>query len=147
MGNPRTVQELYDFVKSFSPKLVFLSETRMRAIHARNLTWRLGLSHSLAVSSVGLSGGLALYWDESINVTLLYQGDRALDVLVNETMDGAPWRATFVYGEPHVENRKFMWELLRRLKGSWVGPWLMMGDFNEGLWQHEHFWETPRPER
>jgi hypothetical protein len=80
----------------------------MCASRARNISWRLGFRHSLAVSSVGLSGGLVLFWDESINVTLLYQGARAFDILINETLNGAPWRATFVYGEPRVENRKFM---------------------------------------
>jgi hypothetical protein len=115
LGNPRTVQELGGFVQSYSPKLVFLSETRMCVSRARNLSWRLGLRHSLAISSVGFSGGLTLFWDESINVTLLYQGERAIDVLVNESSGGSPWRVTFVYGEPRVEDRKYMWDLLRRL--------------------------------
>ena len=115
LGNSRTVQELCGFVQSYSPKLVFLSETRMHTSRARNLSWCLGLSRSLAISSVGLSGGLVLFWDESINVTLLYQGERALDVLVNESSGGSPWRTTFVYGGEPVRSQRSP-----RVASSWV---------------------------
>jgi endonuclease/exonuclease/phosphatase family metal-dependent hydrolase len=80
-------------------------------------------------------------------VSLLSQGERYIDVLVRDNPEDAPWRATFVYGEPRVENRRNMWELLRSLCGAWSGPWMVSGDFNEAMWQYEHFSETPRAER
>ncbi|CAN6234585.1 unnamed protein product [Urochloa humidicola] len=147
LGNPQTVRELCDLVKLHRPKLVFLSETRMSSNRSSNFRWRLGLRHSLAVSSDGLSGGLVLFWDESINVTLLSQGERYIDVPVTDDVGTAPWRATFVYGEPRVEKRKDMWDLMRLLCGEWQGPWVLLGDFNEAMWQYEHFSETPRVER
>jgi len=88
-----------------------------------------------------------LFWDEYIDVSLLSQGERYFDVLVRELPDSAPWRATFIYGEPRVDNRKHMWDLLRSLCGAWAGQWMVIGDFNEALWQYEHFSDTPRPER
>lgn len=94
LGNSWTVQELCGFVRSHNPKLVFLSETRMSDNRVCYLRWRLGLRNCLAVSSVGLSGGIALFWDESINVSLLSQGERHFDVLVKDDLNGAPWRAT-----------------------------------------------------
>jgi hypothetical protein len=36
---------------------------------------------------------------------------------------------------------------MRSLCGEWLGPWILMGDFNEAMRQYEHFSETPRPER
>lgn len=51
-----------------------------------------------------------------------------------------------MYGEPCVENRHIFWDLLQDLGGVWDGPWMVIGDFNEAMWQHEHFSETPRPE-
>ena len=147
LGNSRTVQELCNYVKLHHPKLVFLSEIRMSASRSKNLRWKIGLKHSLAVDSDGLSGGIVLFWDESISVSLLSQGERYIDVLVHDNPEDAPWRATFVYGEPRVENRRNMWELLRSLCGAWSGPWMVLGDFNEAMWQYEHFSETPHPER
>jgi hypothetical protein len=134
-------------MKSHLPKLVFISDTRMLGSRVRNLSWSLGLRHCLTVDSVSLSGGLALFWDESIDVTLLSQGDGYIDVTIKEDLNAAPWRATFVYGEPRVEKRKEMWDLLRDLCGVWTGPWMLIGDFNETMWQYEHFSETPRPEQ
>jgi hypothetical protein len=147
LGNPWTVHEIRDFVKSHHPKLVFISKTRMLGSRVSNLRWSIGLRNCLSVDSVGLSGGLALFWDESINVTLLSQGEHYIDVTIKDEPNAAPWRATFVYGEPRVDKRKEMWDLLRDLYGAWDGPWMLIGDFNETMWQYEHFSETPRPER
>jgi hypothetical protein len=147
LGNPQTVRELCGFVKSHHPKFVFISDTRMSGSRVSNLRWSLGLRYCLPVDSVGLSGDLALFWDESINVTLLSQGERYIDVTIKEEPNAAPWRATFVYGEPRVEKRQEMWNLLRDLCGVWSGPWMLIGDFNETMWQYEHFSKTPRSER
>jgi len=145
--NSRTVQELYGFVHLYHPKIVFLSETRVTASRVSNMRWRIGLRHCLALDSVGLSGGIALFWDESVDVTLLSQGERHIDVKIKKSPDQAPWRGSFVYGEPRVENRHRMWDLLHNLCGEWDGPWLVMGDFNEAMWQLEHFSKTLRSER
>jgi endonuclease/exonuclease/phosphatase family metal-dependent hydrolase len=40
-----------------------------------------------------------------------------------------------------------MWTLLRRIKPKCPEPWLMLGDFNEAMWQDEHFSKTRRSER
>jgi hypothetical protein len=40
-----------------------------------------------------------------------------------------------------------MWAKLRQIKNNSDHPWLMMGDFNEDMWQEEHFSNTPRSER
>jgi hypothetical protein len=82
LGNPRTVHELCRFVKSHSPKLVFISDTRLSGSRVRNLRWSLGLRQCLLVDSIGLCGGLGLFWEESINVTLLSQGERYFDVII-----------------------------------------------------------------
>jgi endonuclease/exonuclease/phosphatase family metal-dependent hydrolase len=43
-----------------------------------------------------------------------------------------------------MEDRKKMWELLQRTKDKSQDPWLALGDFNEALWQFEHFSATKR---
>jgi endonuclease/exonuclease/phosphatase family metal-dependent hydrolase len=40
-----------------------------------------------------------------------------------------------------------MWTKLRQLKNRSSEPWLMMGDFNEAMWQEEHFSRTKRSDR
>lgn len=119
----------------------------MCASRSKNLCFRLGFRNWLSISSNGLSGGLALYWDDSIKVSLLAQNEHYIDVLIEEDADVGSWQVTFVYGEPRLENRRDMWERMRALCGEWLGPWLVLGDFNEAMWQYEHFSNTPRSER
>jgi hypothetical protein len=39
-----------------------------------------------------------------------------------------------------------MWDNLKLLKTVSDLPWMVMGNFNEGMWQQEHFSCTPRAE-
>ena len=54
---------------------------------------------------------------------------------------------TFVYGEPRPELRYQMWNKIRHTAGHVNEPGVVMGDFNEAMWQFEHFSETRRSER
>lgn len=146
-GNSRTVREVATLSQSHSPMLVFLCETRQKATKMRRLRGRLGLKGFDGVDSNGLSGGLALYWHESCLVDVLDKDDRYIDALVKVQPDAVQWRVTFVYGEPRVENRHLMWAKLQGLKSVCDSPWLVIGDFNEALWDFEHLSATPRPEQ
>jgi hypothetical protein len=99
------------------------------------------------VNGNGKGGGIALYWTEDVNVQLLSFSDRHIDADVIVGPFDHMWRGTFVYGEPKPTNRHKMWAKLRQIKNNSDHPWLMMGDFNEDMWQEEHFSNTPRSER
>lgn len=122
VGNPQVVQQLDGLVRSHNPKLIFLSETRMIVVGTKNLRWKLRLRNCLVVDSNGLSGGIALFGDESIRVSLHSMSDRFIDVIIQETPETTPWRSTFTYGELRVENRPRMWEAIRRLCGVTENP-------------------------
>lgn len=70
-----------------------------------------------------------------------------MDLITVDVPNGRKWRGTFVYGEPKSCERHHMWTTLRRIKPNSNEPWMMIGDFNETKWQHEHFSETKRSER
>lgn len=97
------------------------------------------------VNGTGKGGGIALFWDDSINVTLKSYNMRHIDVIIKEQCS-APWRTTFVYGEPKAHDRHLMWTLMRRIKSNAGEPWLMIGDFNEAMWQSEHMSQKKRSE-
>jgi hypothetical protein len=100
----------------------------------------------LPVSVKGKGGGLVLFWNNNVTVDLIDCGPHYIDVKILES-NGIKWRGTFVYGEPITEVRHLMWELLRRIKPNAVEPCFMVGDFNEALWQKEHFSARKRGER
>jgi hypothetical protein len=61
--------------------------------------WSLGYSGCFAVSSVGLSGGLVLFWLSSVSVSVKTCNARCIDAYITPE-SGIKWCATFVYGEP-----------------------------------------------
>jgi hypothetical protein len=126
---------------------VFLSETRQNKVFVEGLRWRLGLKHVVTFSGKGKGGGLALFWDESVQVELFKLGRNHIDVTICNLPEGNKWRCTFVYGEPRTHERHNMWSLLRRIKPLLPGPWVMLGDFNECMWQEEHWSRRRRSER
>jgi hypothetical protein len=107
---------------------------------------RLGLIGFAGQDSDGLSGGLALFWHESVFVDVKEITARFIDVHIRLSPSEPLWHATFVYGEPRTENRHLMWSALCALRASSALPWMAVGDFNEALWQHEHLSHCPRPE-
>ena len=133
-------------MQSHSPNFVFLCETRQKASKMRKIRRRLGLQGYEGVDSNGMSGGLALYWHDSCQVILLGKYDRYIDVAGRTDANGEQWRLTGIYGEPRVENRQHMWEKLQVLRAVSDLPWLVIGDFNEAMWQHEHLSRTLRSE-
>ncbi|XP_073362956.1 uncharacterized protein [Aegilops tauschii subsp. strangulata] len=147
LRQPRTVQELVCLVHTYKPKLVFLSETRRKNKFVSSLRWRLGLKHCIIQPGVGKGAGLALFYDESVEIIKLAVGLRYIDVLIRLNQHGPQWRGTFVYGEPKSHERHHIWNVLRIIKTVSNAPWFAIGDFNETLCQSEHFSATKRSEK
>ncbi|BFG29731.1 hypothetical protein CerSpe_160050 [Prunus speciosa] len=58
LGNPWIVEALRGLIRSEDPKIVFLSETRSSLAATEKVRTKLGFLQSIAVDSVGASGGL-----------------------------------------------------------------------------------------
>ena len=95
---------------------MFLCVTRQKADKMRRIRGRLGLKGFIGVDCNGMSGGLALFRNDSYVVEILDKEERYIDALVRVHEGAARRRITCVYGEPRVENRHVMWEKLQHLK-------------------------------
>ena len=62
LGNPQLVCELHELMQRWKPKIVFLSETKMKKYRMERGKFKIGLLNGLIVPSVGRSGGLAMLW-------------------------------------------------------------------------------------
>jgi hypothetical protein len=147
MGQTRTVQELTGLVHEYCPNIVFLSQTRQHRDRVSNLQYRIGSKHCFVVDGVVKGGGLGLFWDESIKVDILSYGLHHIDCLIWRSELHIRWQTLFIYGEPRTQDRHLIWELLHHLDGVYQGSWLMMGDFNEVLWDFEHFFARRCPKK
>ncbi|XP_031120221.1 uncharacterized protein LOC116023364 [Ipomoea triloba] len=56
------------------------------------------------------------------------------------------WRMTGFYGFPERSRRSESWDLLRTLAGRSTLPWVVVGDFNDLLFQHEKRGGNPHPD-
>ena len=98
-GLDSKVGELRDLIRSYNPVMAFLCETKKyRAME--KLKWSLGFRSGVAVSCVGRSGGLALWWREHVQVSIRPWCQYFLDAKVE--VDGKTFRITGFYGEPRT---------------------------------------------
>jgi len=145
LGNPRTVREVVDMVSCKKPDFVFLMETKVGRSHVERLRVKLGFEGLFYVDSIGRSGGLALFWRRNNTARLLSFSKNHVDVEVCMTGIGL-WRMTGFYGFPERSRRGDSWALLRSLAGQSALPWVILGDFNDLLYQHEKRGGNPHPD-
>jgi hypothetical protein len=122
----------------------FLSETHLDRAKVDDVRRRAGFDHMLVYESDGkewwsvvdVEGGNKISRE---NITKYY-----IDVVVEE--EGG-WRFTGIYGEPDWNQKARTWEAIRSIKQDLASPWLIMGDFNEILYNSEKKGERPRSQR
>ncbi|KAK3206743.1 hypothetical protein Dsin_020789 [Dipteronia sinensis] len=136
LGSTRAFNILRSHKQETKPELMFLMETKCDNVKMEKWRVQLGYSSKLAVNNIGRSGGLCIFWDEIIDVTLLTFSQEHIDVTIKEK-DRQHWRFTGFYGYPDRSQRHHPWTLLRRLAGMSCLPWVCMGDLNEVLCEDE----------
>ncbi|XP_019197153.1 PREDICTED: uncharacterized protein LOC109191020 [Ipomoea nil] len=113
--------------------------------HAERLRVRIGFEGLFYVDSVRNGGGLALLWRRNNTATLLGYSKNHVDIEVRMS-SGETWRMTCFYGFPKSSQRRESWELLKSLVGKSPLPWVVIGDFNDLLFQHEKRGTNPHPD-
>ncbi|XP_031127477.1 uncharacterized protein LOC116029567 [Ipomoea triloba] len=102
------------------------------------------VSKNLHVAGSGRSGGLALLWRRNNTTKLLSFSKNHVDVEVS-IADLEVWRMTGFYGFPERTMRSASWDQLRTLVSRSTLPWVVVGDFNDLLFQHEKRGGIPHP--
>ena len=123
------VRRLKGIKKSYSPDILFLVETKNPDDVIRDVGAQLGFDYVKCVSPVGIGGGIALFWNKNVDVTFYTVDGRLIDCKINNI--ATSFYLSCVYGNPIRSLRHILWEKIERIATSRVGPWLMLGDFNE----------------
>jgi hypothetical protein len=146
LGNPGTVQELANIVRVKAPSAVFLMETWSNEEYLEKVRCYLHFNSKLVVQSSNKGGGLVLFWNDDLNVSIKSYSHSHIDAIIKEGTEEA-WRFTGVYGAPETHKREETWALLRHLDSMFQLPWCCIGDFNEIVKLEEMKGRLARPER
>lgn len=114
MASPAAVRALLDVQKQWGPDVCFLSETQLNAAKAEKLRRKLCMNSVEVVESAGASGGLVLYWKNSVVIEVLAKSKNFIDVKVGTNVDEA-WHLTGYYGEPKWEDKHLSWGYIKDL--------------------------------
>ena len=72
-----------------SPSIVFLMETKAKDDYVKNLKSKLQLENVHIVPRHNTGGGLALFWKNEINISILNSSPLHIDAMVNPGVDDA----------------------------------------------------------
>ncbi|XP_062028822.1 uncharacterized protein LOC133744796 [Rosa rugosa] len=99
------------------------------------------------VLSEGNSGGLAMFWNEDVNVQIQTSSAHHIDLVVSGNPGEQQWRLIGSYGYAQTGDRDRSWDLLRSLSDLDSLPWVVLRDFNEILNSSEKIDGPVRAER
>ena len=145
LGDKSAVGELSRLIKVQRPQIIFLMETKLKKKGIEEVKNELKIDNVVSVDRIGMSGGLALFWDSEWDVNLRTLSKSHIDVTVIEK-DGVSWRLTGIYGHPEKLKHIETWNLMRLLHQQVTLPWICIGDFNEIVSVNEKQGGEPRSE-
>ncbi|CAE6123705.1 unnamed protein product [Arabidopsis arenosa] len=137
-----------DITYTYRPDILFLVETKNKDSFVEKLGADLQFPHHFLVSPDGLSGGLAIFWQDSVKCDFL--GTPTLhftDLIVSE--GPISFCVTYIYGNPVRGLRQQLWRRISTLAQTNLygnKPRLMLGDLNEIQNNDEKFGGPIRPE-
>lgn len=136
LGSPLTIRHLKRMQSLHAPVLMFLSETKNYYPRVSKIVTDLGFDSLTTVDPTGRGGGgLAMVWKNCIDLTVLHESSNFIDCFVR--MGPVSFFLTGVYGDPIKERRARVWETISSFACDRNQPWLLFGDFNDIVGQHE----------
>ncbi|KAM1585182.1 hypothetical protein ACFX1Z_038078 [Malus domestica] len=98
---------------------------------------RMGFADGFNVSPISRAGGLSLWWEDSLEVQIVFSSKHIIDAKVREVGAVRWMRVTSVYGTPYCGEKATFWNWMNSFFQPIDIPWLCGGDFNEFLWESE----------
>lgn len=105
----------------------------------------LNMDSAIRVDPVGTSGGLAIFWKGTSNVTLVKMCSWFIDVEIFDPVLNRAWRLVNVYFSPYEVERKEQWDFFVQYKSCLGDDWVIWGDMNDILCPEEKLGGLARP--
>ncbi|XP_019167808.1 PREDICTED: uncharacterized protein LOC109163513 [Ipomoea nil] len=106
---------------------------------------QLGYTNMFCVDAVGHSGGLAMLWSSIVQLQIITYSSNHIDTTISLDVDTPTLRFTGYYGYPEGHRQREAWRMLRQLAGESLLPWVIMGDYNDLMYQADKRGHAPHP--
>ncbi|KAG7586565.1 Ribonuclease H domain [Arabidopsis thaliana x Arabidopsis arenosa] len=137
-----------DINRKYRIDILFLVETKNKDAYVQSLGVDLHFDHQILVSPDGLSGGLAIFWRNTVKCDFLSPPTlNYTDMYITE--GNTTFCLSYVYGNPERKPRQQMWQMMENfIRGGLYQskPRLVLGDFNEIKNNMEKLGGPSRPE-
>lgn len=119
--------------------MLFILETKISSRRIERLKVAFDFPSCFAVEPVSTAGGLAMFWSDFVNVSLVSWSKGHIDVSFSWSINQIPIFCYFTTfnGNQDVHLRPKSWKLLSRIGFARTEPWICCGDFIEILFQWE----------
>lgn len=126
--SPITYRILQDIRKDKNPDILAILEPCCSGSSTEKIIKQLHFSDSHRVEARGFAGGIWVLWKDKCNIDIVQSNSQYIHCCVNKS-----WFVTFIYGSLQHQPWMLLWNRLARLADNILGPWLVMGDFNNLL--------------
>jgi len=126
--------------------MLFLMEMKRLVEEMQQIQADLPYRYMLVVPSIQRKGGLALLWNEEVDLHIQTYSLNPIDAFIFNNSN-PPWRLTGFYGWLEEQWRKESCQLLKHLHTRFSIPWLCCSDFNEILHSFEKQGRLPKQQQ
>lgn len=131
-----TRRHVRDIVKTHSPSVFCIYETHVLFSKMESFWDSIGYTPLFIQEAQGHSGGIwVLSCVRDVTFTLIDTMTQAITFEVR--VRNAFWYCSAIYASPVFANCCRLWDYLYQLREAIVGPWIILGDFNEVLLSSE----------
>ena len=88
-------------VQRWNPKIIFLSETKIK----KKAMEKINFVNGLIVPRKGRGGGLAKLWKREVALEIMGYSRNHIDAIISEQDSGFKWRMTGFYGNSETHRR------------------------------------------
>ncbi|XWS48307.1 hypothetical protein CRYUN_Cryun13aG0064000 [Craigia yunnanensis] len=106
-------------------------ETRKVLEVLERLRMRVRYDNYFYINLEGLSGDLALWWNNEVKVRVLEATKNCIDSLATLDNKGYVSRVCWMYRSTNFDERRNHWEYIKKSMAIFNIPWMCIGDFNK----------------
>jgi endonuclease/exonuclease/phosphatase (EEP) superfamily protein YafD len=134
-----TVRTLRALARIHHPDIIFLCETKIQLFAAHNPLARMGFPLLFQVPAVGLKGGLLVACKLGTDAEPIALNNHQISFLIYSAPASQPWLVTCAHAPSTWHDRSPFWKDIEEVGARFLGPKLLIGDFNAVLSPAEKF--------